>query len=144
MGWKNYWTKVVARYEVKIEGWPENIPFQNLSVASSPLQDLVILLKRWQEGTTYWKRLTSAETKELIAGMKARGEIQEPLRRTRSDRGKKRKRQASPSASGTEDRDGSDLGSADVQPSLNKRRKRRVVVSAGIFDSDGSDYLDGE
>ncbi|KIL64910.1 hypothetical protein M378DRAFT_38922, partial [Amanita muscaria Koide BX008] len=58
MEWKHYWIKVVARYNVMIEGWPTTVPFKNLSTASSPLVELNVLLQRWQDGTTYWKQLT--------------------------------------------------------------------------------------
>ena len=78
MEWKHYWVKVVARYNVVIEGWPDGIPFKNLSLASSPLPVLNNLLHSWQDGMTHWKKLTSDETDQLIDDMKARGEIQEP------------------------------------------------------------------
>ncbi|KAG1749167.1 uncharacterized protein EDB91DRAFT_1011812, partial [Suillus paluster] len=40
MHWANYWRSVVQRYLVVIEGWPDNIPFVNLSNVSSTLPDL--------------------------------------------------------------------------------------------------------
>jgi hypothetical protein len=132
MEWKNYWTKVVARYQVMIEGWPASIPFKNLSVASSPLADLNLLLQRWQDGMTHWKQLTSDETEQLINDKKSRGEIQEQVpRRTRSDRGKKRKRQAPP----TDESDG-DGSPAHSSANRNQKRQKRQAPP-GTDESDG-------
>jgi hypothetical protein len=48
-----------------IKGWPETIPFRNLSETSNSLANLETLLQKWQCGKTYWKKLTAAELKEL-------------------------------------------------------------------------------
>ena len=139
MEWKHYWVKVVARYNVVIEGWPDGIPFKNLSLASSPLPVLNNLLHSWQDGMTHWKKLTSDETDQLIDDMKARGEIQEPEpRRVRSDRGKKRKRQLA-------NADAEDEMSASLQngPSLNGRKKhRKAAIMPATVES--SDEFDGD
>lgn len=127
MEWKNYWVRVVARYQVIIEGWPSNIPFRNLSAASSPLADLESLLQMWQDGTTYWKQLTASEAEKLINGMKERGEIQEPQRRTRSDRGRKRKRQDMITDE--------ESGGNDTRPFNNWSRKRQK----GAIGPDGAE-----
>ncbi|KAG2365336.1 hypothetical protein BDR07DRAFT_1481456 [Suillus spraguei] len=50
MHWAHYWRNVVQRYLVVIEGWPENIPFVNLSTVSSALPDLEMLLDKWKTG----------------------------------------------------------------------------------------------
>ena len=139
MEWKYYWQKVVARYHVIIEGWPASIPFKNLSAASSPLAELNMLLLSWQDGTTYWKQLTSTEAEKLIDGMKARGKIQEPVpHRPRSDRGKKRKRQGTPTDADDE------LGNSNATvPGADKHRKRRkAAISAPAID-DGSSGSSG-
>ena len=128
MEWKHYWVKVVARYHVVIEGWPNSIPFKNLSTASSPLTSLNTLLQSWQDGMTYWKKLTSDEADKLIRDLKSKGEIQEPQpRRIRSDRGKKRKQR--PVAEDSED---------EFNPSLEepKCRKRRKATTPATLDSD--------
>ena len=65
MEWKHYWQNVVKRYQVIIEGWPDNIPFQNLSDISNSLSDVEDLLRRWHCGTTYWKKLTARELQTL-------------------------------------------------------------------------------
>ena len=135
MEWKCYWQKVVARYHVIIEGWPASIPFKNLSAASSPLAELNMLLRSWEDGTTRWKQLTSTETEKLIDDMKARGEIQEPApHRPRSDRGKKRKRQVAPADAEDEAGD-----SNAAMPGADKHRKRRkAAISAPAIDDESS------
>ncbi|KAF8327672.1 hypothetical protein F5887DRAFT_827391, partial [Amanita rubescens] len=92
MEWKHYWRKVVARHKVMIKGWPDNIPFKNLSEASSALHELKSLLEQWQDGRICWKILTDEEAEHLFEEHSAQGEVPEATRRVRSDRGKKRKR----------------------------------------------------
>jgi hypothetical protein len=58
MEYKHYWRNVVMRYHVVLEGWPDDIPFRNLSETSSPLDSLEKLLQRLQHKKTYWKKLT--------------------------------------------------------------------------------------
>ena len=131
------------QYWVIFEGWPSNIPFQNLSAVSSPLADLESLLQRWQDGTTYWKQITASEAEKLINGMKERGEIQEPQCRTWSDRGRKHKRQA------TADQDGEQAGGSNAWPFNKKSRKcqKGAICPDGDKSSDdGSDqdWSDGD
>ena len=133
MEWKYYWTKVVARYHVMIDGWPATIPFKNLSIASSPLADVNTLLQRWQEGKIYWKQLTPAEAEKLIDDMKSRGEVEEPApRHTRSDRGKKRKRHAD-----NEDEDRSDDEDHMELRTTKSRKPRKAAISKATIASDG-------
>ncbi|KAF8331524.1 hypothetical protein F5887DRAFT_828945, partial [Amanita rubescens] len=65
MEWKLYFRNVVKRYQVLIEGWPPEIDFVNLSDASSSVDTLERLLRKWKQGTTYWKKLTQEELKLL-------------------------------------------------------------------------------
>jgi hypothetical protein len=44
MEWKHYWRNVVRRHQVVIEGWPDAIPFRNLSETSNSLANLETLL----------------------------------------------------------------------------------------------------
>jgi hypothetical protein len=96
MQWKYYWRNVVQRYSVKIEGWPMEIPFSNLSEASSTLTDLESLLAKWRNGITFWRKLSADELEELDSERERQldnGDISPPApRRPRSDRGKKRPR----------------------------------------------------
>ncbi|KIJ57835.1 hypothetical protein HYDPIDRAFT_103757 [Hydnomerulius pinastri MD-312] len=95
MQWAHYFRNVVQRHSVVIEGWPDGIPFSNLSSISSALSQLETLLRKWESGTTYWKQLTEDEFEELRAKRNQQledGEINDHTRRTRSDKGKKRKR----------------------------------------------------
>lgn len=98
MEWKYYWRNVVQRYQVVIEGWPDNIPFGNLSNYSNSLADLEALLRKWRCGSIYWKEITDHELQQLNKERDERierGEIDAPVpRRRRSDYGKKRVKNA--------------------------------------------------
>lgn len=59
----------------------------------------------------------AGKAEKLVNGMKERGEILEPQCRTRSDHGRKRKRQ--PEA--TADQDGKEAGGSNTQPFNEKR-----------------------
>jgi hypothetical protein len=103
MHWMNYWRNVVQRYQVAVEGWPDNIPFVNLSKVSSALPDLEMLLRKWKSGGIYWKELDDDEYQELRVDHDEKiesGKIIESRRRTRSDKGKKRARSFDNSKSG--------------------------------------------
>ncbi|KAI6022386.1 hypothetical protein PISMIDRAFT_114200, partial [Pisolithus microcarpus 441] len=93
MQWAQYFRNVVTHYQVVIEGWPETIPFANLSSASSSLAQLEVLLRKWELGATYWKALSDDELNQLQQrrneGLE-NGEIEEHSCCTRLDKGKKR------------------------------------------------------
>jgi hypothetical protein len=59
--WAHYFHNVVQWYQVVVEGWPDQIPFTNLSQVLSALLDLQMLCNRWDDGTTYWKSLSDEE-----------------------------------------------------------------------------------
>ncbi|KAG2136554.1 uncharacterized protein EDB93DRAFT_1253850 [Suillus bovinus] len=65
MHWAHYWQNIVQHYLVVIEGWPENIPFVNLSTVSSALPDLEMLLDKWETREIHWKHLDEDEYKKL-------------------------------------------------------------------------------
>ena len=130
MEWKHYWRKVVAHHKVVIEGWPDNIPFKNLSEACSALHELKSLLEKWQDGRIHWKKLTDDEAERLFEEHRAKGKVPEVTRRTRSDHGKKRKCLSAESASG----DNGEVVST-------RTWKRRKITSAATVDS-GSEYDD--
>lgn len=95
MQWVQYFRNIVTRYSVVVEGWPEHIPFANLSGASSALPQLEQLLRQWELGTTFWKRITEADLTQMRSEREARitsGELVEPARRPRSDKGGQHKR----------------------------------------------------
>lgn len=79
-----------------VEGWPTSVPFRNLSEASNSLAELEGLLKGWQDGTIYWKTLSSQELKELELERNQQirdGEVEpDQPRARRSDYGTKRSR----------------------------------------------------
>ena len=72
MHWPTYWKDVVARYHVIIEGWPEDVPFRNLSDVSN-LGKLEQLLRGWQSGTIRFRRISDAEFALLNAQREAGG-----------------------------------------------------------------------
>ena len=103
MQWVHYWRNVVQRYQVMIEGWPDNFPFANLSTVSRGLPELENLLRKWRSGAIFWKHLTSDEFERLQKEHEEKiesGDIVEHRRRPRSDRGKKRQREGGANDSG--------------------------------------------
>lgn len=72
MHWPTYWKDVVARYHVIIEGWPEDVPFRNLSDVSN-LGKLEQLLRGWQSGAIHFRRIPEAEFALLNAQREAGG-----------------------------------------------------------------------
>ncbi|KIK35332.1 hypothetical protein CY34DRAFT_26640 [Suillus luteus UH-Slu-Lm8-n1] len=66
MHWAHYWRNVVQRYLVVVKGWPDNIPFVNLSSVSSALPDLEMLLRKWQSHAIYWRRIEEDEYEKLL------------------------------------------------------------------------------
>ncbi|KAI5998316.1 hypothetical protein EDC04DRAFT_2515366, partial [Pisolithus marmoratus] len=61
MQWAHYFCNVIACYLVVIEGWPDCIPFTNLSTVSSALPDLEMLLRVWESRSIFWKQLSNEE-----------------------------------------------------------------------------------
>lgn len=99
MQWVHYWRNIVQRYLVICDGWPDEIPFDNLSKASSGVTNLEMLLRKWKSGDIYWRSLETEEFQQLLEERNEKlgsGEIVEHTRRTRSDKGKKRRRARSP------------------------------------------------
>ncbi|KAG2114522.1 hypothetical protein DEU56DRAFT_748887 [Suillus clintonianus] len=99
MQWVHYWRNVVSRYQVIVEGWPDEVPFDNLSKAASGITVLENLKERWRSGETAWRQLDNEEFQELDEERNSKlgsGEVVEHRRRPRSDKGKKRRRAISP------------------------------------------------
>ncbi|GBE86669.1 hypothetical protein SCP_0905490 [Sparassis crispa] len=71
MRWPSYWKDIVQRYHVMIVGWPEEVPFKNLSQVSN-LAKLEILLRKWQNNETRFRRITDAELTVLSTEREAR------------------------------------------------------------------------
>ncbi len=94
-----------------------------------------MLLERWEDGRTRWKRLSDEEAERMVEERKAQGEVSDGVRRTRSDRGKKRKRLSNSTANDflDEDEEGDDQME---QCKSRKIRKRRKVTSAEAISSD--------
>ena len=94
MQWINYFRNIVARYHVVVAGWPDNIPFENLSKASNSLTQLEGLLQKWEDGTTYWKNISEEQVENERDALKASGQLAERTCQTQSDKGKKHKQPA--------------------------------------------------
>ncbi|KAI6029222.1 hypothetical protein PISMIDRAFT_107954 [Pisolithus microcarpus 441] len=54
MQWVHYFQNVVTWYLVVIKGWPDEIPFTNLSNVSNVLHQLEGLLCKWELGSVHW------------------------------------------------------------------------------------------
>lgn len=62
----SYMRDVVARYRVRIEGWPlDEVPFRNLSDVPN-LPKLEILLKGWRDGTIRFRAISDAEYQQML------------------------------------------------------------------------------
>ncbi|KAG1719914.1 hypothetical protein EDB19DRAFT_1836334 [Suillus lakei] len=101
MQWTHFFCNIVKCYSVVVEGWPEQIPFVNLSTASSSLTDLEMLLQKWHSGLISWKHITPEQLEDIE---KDRDEdlenstIVEKHWHVRSDKGKKRCRDSDDNA----------------------------------------------
>ncbi|KAF8130812.1 hypothetical protein EV363DRAFT_1138899, partial [Boletus edulis] len=95
MQWKYYFRNVVMRHKVMIKGWPSTIPFANLSDMSSSYSQLEMLLRKWESGAISWEVVSDEELETLREERNIQieaGEIEDPSRRPRADKGTKRKR----------------------------------------------------
>ena len=93
MQWAHYFRNVITPYLVAIEGWPTCTPFTNLSTVSSTLPDLELLLRMWESGSIFWKRLSVGQYEALRFECDAKlnsGELVQHTHRTHSDKGQKR------------------------------------------------------
>jgi len=87
-----YWSAVVRPYKAKLEGWPSDIPFGNLSDVATSLPTLEKLSRLLKNGQLHWKALTDTELEELEDKRNEQieaGQIVERVRQPRSDKGKK-------------------------------------------------------
>jgi len=98
MQWADYFRNVVTRYLVAVMGWPENIPFVNLSIASNSLAQLEQLLQGWEDGSIYWEIISEDKLPGMREALTTSGHRVEHTRRIHSDKGKKHKRSANPEA----------------------------------------------
>jgi hypothetical protein len=125
MQWAHYWRNVVSRYQVVVERWPDEIPFDNLSKAASGITALENLKERWRSGETAWRQLDDDEFQELNDKRNSKvgsGEVVEHRRRPRSDKGKKRRRALSPKENVT-----------------SRPRKKAYTSPATVEDEDDTD-----
>ena len=95
----------------------------------------------------FWKNITAAETDKLLEEMKQKGEVQEPICHTQSDRRKKQKRLPDEDKD-TEDEQDQDGGNgSSAAPRCHRLQKcHKNVISGEVIDSGNSDdaYSDGD
>ncbi|KIK13572.1 hypothetical protein PISMIDRAFT_35964, partial [Pisolithus microcarpus 441] len=92
MQWAHYFCNIVVHYLVSIEGWPDCIPFTNLSTISSVLLDLEMLLRKWEAGSTFWKLLNNQDYEVLCHERDAKlnsSELVKGTHQPHSDKGTK-------------------------------------------------------
>lgn len=94
MQYSKYWQEIVQKHCVKIEGWPDWIPFQTLSNVTSSRHQLQTLLDGWQQGRIHFRRLSSEDIAREEAEYHVNvtsGKIKAPkVRKPRHDAGRKR------------------------------------------------------
>ncbi|KAG1838014.1 hypothetical protein DFJ58DRAFT_668569, partial [Suillus subalutaceus] len=120
MQWADYFHNIVQRYQVIVEGWPENIPFTNLVQSLSALADLEMLWHRWDTEKIYWRALSDEEFAQLHKEHEDKlesGKLVERHCRTRSDKGKKR-------------------NNADARKSTTHRKQYKSMETIADDDSD--------
>ncbi|OSC97083.1 hypothetical protein PYCCODRAFT_1377920 [Trametes coccinea BRFM310] len=94
MKWSTYWRDIVYEHAVAVEGWPDDIPFENLSSATSSLARLELLCVKWMVGTT---RFRSVPLEELdLMGLAGKFDRTKPVRPPRADDGLIRGRRRDP------------------------------------------------
>ncbi|KDQ59630.1 hypothetical protein JAAARDRAFT_56629 [Jaapia argillacea MUCL 33604] len=93
MKWTQYWWDIVTKYRVVVDGWPNSIPFGNLSDVVKTLHEYESLTRKWQKGKIFFKTLSEQEFAEMDEDQQQQidnGEIDIPTRKTCSDKGQKR------------------------------------------------------
>ena len=93
MNYINYETSIVVELKVKLIGWTKGVPFANPSVIGA-VSDLRKLSDDLKSGMCHWVELTQSQLSEHKAMLDAHredGETGGKARKTRSDKGKKRK-----------------------------------------------------
>lgn len=94
MNYQNYEKAIVLVYGVKLDGWPEGLPFLAPSHMHTVLE-VRTLRDALVTGACYWKKLNQRELEDLRMDIQRRsdaGEVIGTVRKKRSDAGKTRKR----------------------------------------------------
>lgn len=96
MQYKNYNIEMREKLKVQLVRWPTDLPIKHPKHFTS-MDDLRKICVAFRTGTAYWAPLTTAERKQVqrdITGRKERGEPDKAPHAERSDKGKKRGKQA--------------------------------------------------
>lgn len=95
MSWspRQYWQRVVRRYQIAVLGWPGDVPFRSPHQISS-LNQIGQLCQGWITGQIRFRRLLKSEFREvrmqLRAQITAEADLRRESRRGRDDKGKRR------------------------------------------------------
>ncbi|KAG1834476.1 hypothetical protein EV424DRAFT_1341295 [Suillus variegatus] len=145
MQWADYFRNVVNHYQVAIKGWPEHIPFTNLSSVTNALLDLHILLDCWKSGDTRWEVLDDEELEQLRRKRHEKidsGDIIESHRRTRCSK----KHKSAETIESSDDEDTQSHGqtpdaSEDVNTTSNANLNSNTTGCTAGQTSDGSENV---
>lgn len=119
MNYVNYEKSIIQKYHVKLVGWPEDVNFIN-PVSLTNVDDLRKLQQALRTQACHWVKLSDREVRQHTKSIKQReasGACVGRKRKTRSDKGKPRKRVArelrDKDADDCDNGDGSDDGRDD-------------------------------
>lgn len=91
MSYKNFFEDVVTHYQVKIEGWPEHIPFGDLSEVVTNIHNIKTVQQTWLTGKTKFHVLKEGEYQILFEeneNMIVEGQKDRSSKQIQSDKGK--------------------------------------------------------
>ncbi|KAH9918884.1 hypothetical protein B0H21DRAFT_678621, partial [Amylocystis lapponica] len=95
MEWARYWSRIVRRFRVVLEGWPRSV-FAPVDLGDLLTADLKLLLGQWDDNTIYFRRISQEEYTALYYERKrlvALGLVrEEPPIQSRRDKGVRRVR----------------------------------------------------
>ena len=129
MSYENYDYDIIAKHGVRIEGWPDAVPFQNPSRIFS-VTDLITVRDAWRAKTCRWAKMSCGDLtkfKKELEAKEAAGKGKK-ARKKRSDAGQKRKRAKTRGDEDNEEEDEEEPGEEGDeeeehrQPSRTRRR----------------------
>ena len=91
MSYDNYGSRIVAKFHVRIVGWPASVPCGNPSRLTKP-DEVRVLLNAWTKKTARWEALDDTQYEEWLA--QHAEEAEGKPRKTRKDKGVERKTRA--------------------------------------------------
>ena len=131
MNYVNYKTSIVQKYHVQLLGWPSDIPFVNphhlttIAAAKSLQNALTVSTCKW---VAMSKRQQREHAITLAADVKS-GQVVGKKRKVRSDKGKKRGKQATDNDDDDDDKESNNNSDENEQPVPANLKKQKA--SAG-------------